>query len=108
MTETPRDSENDPAVTESLIKAFGHKLRARILLRVIRMGRPLSPIEASGIFEMPLSNISYHFDVLARLDLTVLHHTEKKRGATEHFYEPNPAILGHPILQFFLTEGACP
>lgn len=106
MTEMTMDSTGDGGLTERLVKGFDHPLRKSILLRVLKRGEPASPNETRQELEVPVSNVSYHFDVLAKLKLIGLHHTRPRRGATEHFYEASPEILGHPLVLAFLEEDA--
>jgi DNA-binding transcriptional ArsR family regulator len=67
-----------------LLKALGHPMRQRILVAL--RGRVSSPSEVAGELDEPVSNVSYHFKILAQNGAIELVKTEPRRGAIEHFY----------------------
>ena len=71
--------------TQSLFVALGHPTRRRIL-REMDGGPPLSPRELAGRIDDSLSNVSYHFRVLASSGVIELVDTKPVRGSTQHFY----------------------
>jgi DNA-binding transcriptional ArsR family regulator len=68
-----------------LHKALSHPLRVKILT-ALGAGRVASPAELASELDAPLANISYHFQMLLRLDAIELVSTKPVRGALEHFY----------------------
>ena len=71
--------------TQSLFVALGHPLRRQIL-REMEGRPPASPREVTDRLDETLSNVSYHFRVLARSGVLALAGTRPVRGSTEHFY----------------------
>jgi DNA-binding transcriptional ArsR family regulator len=71
--------------TQDLFVALGHPLRRQIL-RAMNGGPPASPREVSDRIDDTLSNVSYHFRVLARAGVLHLVRTKPVRGSTQHFY----------------------
>jgi DNA-binding transcriptional ArsR family regulator len=71
--------------TQDLLVALGHPTRRRIL-REMDGGPPASPREVTARLEDTLSNVSYHFRVLAGAGVLKLISTRPVRGSTEHFY----------------------
>jgi DNA-binding transcriptional ArsR family regulator len=77
----------DPAPSElrtRLAKAMSHPLRVRLLMAY--NDRVTSPRELAEALGEPLSTVSYHTQHLFRNGLLELVRTEKKRGATKHYY----------------------
>ena len=72
--------------TQNLLEALGHPLRRQIL-REMHGGAPASPREVSERLNDTLSNVSYHFRVLARSGVLRLIRTRPVRGSTQHFYD---------------------
>lgn len=73
----------DPA----LAKAFTHPLRGHVLVTLCEKG-VASPKEIADEIGLEVSEVSYHFRELKRRKLIRLVRTEKRRGFSEHFYEP--------------------
>jgi DNA-binding transcriptional ArsR family regulator len=71
--------------TQNLLVALGHPTRRRIL-REMSGGPPASPRELSERMDDSLSNVSYHFRVLADSGILKLVSTRPVRGSTQHFY----------------------
>jgi DNA-binding transcriptional ArsR family regulator len=70
---------------ERLAAALRHPTRRRILLEM--SGEPPgSPRQISRRIHEPLSNVSYHFRVLAECGILELVRTRPVRGVVEHFY----------------------
>jgi DNA-binding transcriptional ArsR family regulator len=68
-----------------LLTALKHPLRREIVRTMI--GREqISSREMSELLETPLSNVSYHVNVLRNCDAIELVDTEPVRGAVQHFY----------------------
>jgi DNA-binding transcriptional ArsR family regulator len=70
---------------QDLLVALGHPTRRRIL-REMNGGPPASPRELSERIDDSLSNVSYHFRVLADSGALKLVSTRPVRGSTQHFY----------------------
>jgi DNA-binding transcriptional ArsR family regulator len=68
-----------------LHKALSHPLRRQILT-ALDSGRVASPAELAAELDVHLSNISYHFKTLVRLEAIELVDTQPVRGTIEHFY----------------------
>ena len=71
--------------TQNLLVALGHPTRRRIL-REMSGGPPASPRELTERVGDTLSNVSYHFRVLADSGVLSLVSTRQVRGSTQHFY----------------------
>ncbi len=71
--------------TQNLFVALGHPTRRRIL-REMNGGPPASPRELTERLGDTLSNVSYHFRVLAEAGALELVSTRPVRGSTQHFY----------------------
>lgn len=78
--ETPRSIRNDPR----LAKAMSSPVRIRILGMLNEA--VLSPKQVAERLGEPLENVSYHVRLLRDLGCIELVRTEKRRGATAHFY----------------------
>ncbi len=71
--------------TQNLFVALGHPARRQIL-REMDGGPPASPRELTERLGEALSNVSYHFRVLADAGVLTLVSTRPVRGSTQHFY----------------------
>jgi DNA-binding transcriptional ArsR family regulator len=71
--------------TQNLFVALGHPTRRQIL-RAMDGGPPASPRELTERLGDSLSNVSYHFRVLAEAGVLKLVSTRPVRGSTQHFY----------------------
>lgn len=71
--------------TQDLFVALGHPTRRQIL-REMDGGPPASPRELTERLGDTLSNVSYHFRVLADAGVLKLVSTKPVRGSTQHFY----------------------
>ena len=69
----------------AIVQALSHPLRAKMLY--LLQEQEASPKELSAHFEIPLSNIAYHIQVLRRLKLIRLVRKTPRRGAIEHHYK---------------------
>lgn len=79
MTNLNRSDDND------LLLALRHPLRRDILREMIGK-EAISPREVAGALDQPLSNVSYHFRVLADCGAVNLVGTKPVRGSMQHFY----------------------
>jgi len=71
--------------TQDLLVALGHPTRRQIL-REMDGRPPTSPREMTERLDESLSNVSYHFRVLAGSGVLELVSTRPVRGSTQHFY----------------------
>jgi DNA-binding transcriptional ArsR family regulator len=71
--------------TQNLFVALGHPTRRQIL-REMDGRPPASPRELTERLDDTLSNVSYHFRVLAEAGVIKLVSTRPVRGSTQHFY----------------------
>ena len=71
--------------TQNLLVALGHPTR-REILREMSGGQPCSPRQVCTKLDETLSNVSYHFRVLAETGVIELVSTRPVRGSTQHFY----------------------
>lgn len=72
--------------TQNLLVALGHPVRRQILRALSGGEQPASPRQVSAQLDETLSNVSYHFRVLAETGVIELVSTRPVRGSTEHFY----------------------
>lgn len=77
-------SRKSEASTQDLAQALAHPLR-RAIVRSLD-GEPTSPRQLTDPLEDKLSNVAYHFRVLADMGAVKLVGTKAVRGSTEHFY----------------------
>ncbi len=70
---------------QNLLVALGHPTRRQIL-REMEGGPPTSPRQVSEKLDETLSNVSYHFRVLAESGVVKLVTTRPVRDSTQHFY----------------------
>jgi DNA-binding transcriptional ArsR family regulator len=77
--------EATSSATQNLFVALGHPTRRQIL-REMDGGPPASPRELTELLGDTLSNVSYHFRVLAQAGVLKLVSTRPVRGSTQHFY----------------------
>jgi DNA-binding transcriptional ArsR family regulator len=88
-----RPSCDDAGVTERLARIFANATRLRLLSEYGE--QPTSPSRIARRIGVPVNLVSYHTRVLARHGCVELVRTERRRGATEHFYRRSvPAIIG--------------
>jgi DNA-binding transcriptional ArsR family regulator len=73
------------AHTQELLVALGHPTRRQIL-RAMEGGPPTSPRQLTEKLGETLSNVAYHFRVLAESGVIELITTRPVRGSTQHFY----------------------
>jgi hypothetical protein len=71
-------------IDHRLRKALSHELRVQILS--VANQREISPSEFSEEFDVPLSNVSYHFRQLLKYDCIELVREVPVRGSHEHRY----------------------
>lgn len=80
-----------------LIQALDHSLRRQILRAMHEAEGSISPVKLSELLRMPLGNVSYHVNILRKLDAVSRESERQVRGAMEHFYIPtiddNAAIM---------------
>jgi DNA-binding transcriptional ArsR family regulator len=73
--------------TQKLLAALAHPTRRQILREMmVGGGPPRSPRQVSVELDETLSNVSYHFRVLAEAGVIELVSTRPVRGSTQHFY----------------------
>jgi DNA-binding transcriptional ArsR family regulator len=68
----------------ALVQALAHPLRAKMLS--VMQEQQASPKELAAHFDVPLSNVAYHIQVLRKLKLIQLVKKTPRRGAVEHHY----------------------
>src|SRR6478672_2340685 len=73
------------ADTQELLVALGHPIRRQIL-REMDGEQPTSPRQLTEKLGETLSNVAYHFRVLAESGVIELITTRPVRGSTQHFY----------------------
>src|SRR3954463_11459574 len=83
-TKRPRRSKRSEEAAERLMKALGHPMRMRILMRLSQ--KTMSPNQLAQELEERLGSVSYHVRVLVEIGYLELVGTEPRRGAVEHFY----------------------
>lgn len=104
MTSKTKRGESKNATR--LVKVLAHDLRQQIMRLSIDRTSPVSPREASEELPAVLSNVAYHFRVLAEVNALQLDETRSVRGVTQHFYSPNPTVVEMPMVKEILTATA--
>jgi hypothetical protein len=72
----------------ALAKALCHPMRVRILTEMNTPPRRMSPVEFADRHGEHLGTIAYHFRALRQAGCIRVVEENKRRGATEHVYEP--------------------
>jgi DNA-binding transcriptional ArsR family regulator len=80
-----RKHSHQREVSPALIDALNHPIR-REILRVLNSGEEGSPAELTKLIAAPLTYLSYHVGVLAKLAVLRRTHIEKVRGAEKSTY----------------------
>jgi DNA-binding transcriptional ArsR family regulator len=75
----------------ALVQALAHPLRAKMLS--ILEEEPASPKELAEHFDVPLSNVAYHINVLRKLKVIRLVKETRRRGAVEHHYKADHHLI---------------
>jgi DNA-binding transcriptional ArsR family regulator len=78
-----------PADTSPLIAALNHSLRRQILRKIDEDEATTSARQLARELGMPIGNVSYHLQVLAKLDVLRQVDARQVRGAKEYFYVSN-------------------
>jgi DNA-binding transcriptional ArsR family regulator len=78
------------------IKALQAPQRRRILRTLHDAGEARSPNELAEAFEISVSHVSYHVNVLKECGVLALTDTQQKRGAVEHFYAST--VMGNELV----------
>jgi DNA-binding transcriptional ArsR family regulator len=73
----------------ALIQALSHPLRAKMLYEL--QEKEASPKELALHFNVPLSTVAYHIQILRKLKLIRLVRKTPRRGAIEHHYKADHA-----------------
>lgn len=76
-----------------MAKVMSHPTRVRILMAMNTPRRRLSPKRFSDETGLPVHHCAYHFGELEDTGCIILVATKKRRGATEHIYEPLKAAI---------------
>src|SRR5688572_11778110 len=70
-------------MSDDVARLLAHPLRQRLLFEY---DQPTSPSKAADRLQEPVNVVSYHTNVLRKYGWIELVRTERRRGATEHFY----------------------
>jgi predicted transcriptional regulator len=95
---------SDPRKARRLAKVLTHDLRLQILRLSVERDAPLSPREAAEELPAALSNVAYHFHVLA--DVEALSPAGPADQAGGHLYSPNPSVIETPAVRELLAAAA--
>jgi DNA-binding transcriptional ArsR family regulator len=87
MTKSPEEQ------IQRHLDALRHELRRRILRMLASSGEAISPLEMAIELDEPVTNVSYHTRILVKCEAIILVRTGSVRGATQHFYRPNPNFI---------------
>lgn len=101
-SEAPAERERavDPDVAMYLLR---HDTRKRILRLLINGEVRTSPKEAAVELGEPLTDVAYHFRVLAEYEAVELVGTAMVRGGEQHFYFTNPRFVDDPLVRQILA-----
>jgi DNA-binding transcriptional ArsR family regulator len=96
--------KKDEKHAEAVLGALNHSLRRRIMRIALSKGRrSISPTEAAKLLGVPLSNVSYHFRVLAKRKALEMTSQQPVRGSIKHFYRANQAVKKMPMVTAVLA-----
>jgi DNA-binding transcriptional ArsR family regulator len=91
--------KKDEEHADAVLKALNHQLRRRIMRMALgRECESISPTEAAKLLDVPLSNVSYHFRVLAKSGALEMTSERPVRGSIKHFYRANQAVTKMPMV----------
>ncbi len=96
MTAKKRKQDDEPA--GAVLRALGHPLRRRIMRHLMGDEEPTSPTETAHRLNASLSNVSYHFRVLANARALEKTGERAVRGAIQHFYRVNRGVSEMPMV----------
>lgn len=99
-------SQESEKATARLTAALAHELRLQILRLSVESSAPVSPRKAAEELPAGLSNVAYHFRVLAEVDALVLSDTSSVEGVTQELYSPNPVAVKMPAVEELLTASS--
>lgn len=81
-------------IDDVLVVAIRHPIRVKAL--EVLSKNEASPKEVAEMIGVRLPSVSYHVSTLHKVGLLDLVRTQKRRGATEHFYRAIPrSFVGH-------------
>lgn len=103
VEEVPTDVEATLRRLASLMAAFGHPYRMKILVSMYFSGRPRSPVELSDELSARLGTIAYHVRTLHDKELVELAGERRVRGAVQHFYALTDK--GRAIVKWAIENG---
>ncbi len=103
---TSETKHGDSREATRLARVLAHDLRLQIMRLSIERSDPVSPREASEELSAVLGTVAYHFRVLADVDALEPMGTRPVRGATQHFYAPNPSVVEMPMVKEILSATA--
>lgn len=86
----------------NLIWAIAHPLRRRVLRALADSTVACSPVQMSRQFDLPVSAVAYHVQILRQCGAVELADEQMARGAVEHFYATK--IVDDPPIETLLEE----
>jgi DNA-binding transcriptional ArsR family regulator len=86
----------------NLIWAIAHPLRRRVLRTLARSEETCSPTQMSRQFDLGVSAVAYHIQILQKCGAVELADEQMARGAVEHFYATK--IVDDPPIEALLEE----
>lgn len=81
------------------IEALRNATRRSVVANLVAADGPTSPSDLARSLDLPLSNVAYHFRVLAEAGALKLVRTEPVRGSSKHFYAPCPEFIATPAVR---------
>jgi predicted transcriptional regulator len=102
---TDEVTRGDTKVDGRLTQALENDLRLQIMRLSIDRSGPVTPREASRELAAPLSNVAYHFKVLADVKALAPGEPTSAGGAAQCAYLPNPLIFEIPVVKEILTPA---
>lgn len=99
---TGGDARESQKATARLTAALAHELRLQIMRLSVERSA-VSPREAAKQLPAVLSNVTYHFRVLADANALVLCDTRAVDGVTQDLYSPNPVAIEVPAVKELLA-----
>ena len=93
MPSRGREGRKRKSGAVAVAQALSHPTRVRILMTMNAPERRMSPKEYCDLTSTEMTHASYHFRELEEFGCIVLVDEKKRRGATEHIYEPVKTAL---------------
>src|ERR1700709_1791339 len=92
------EKERDDGHADAVLRALGHPMRRRIMRLLLEDADATSPTQAARRLNVRLSQVSYHFRMLAEARALQLTGERPVRGSVQHFYRVDRTVAEMPMV----------